>query len=52
MENDIVFLDDEMRLCGFSVGMSEQEGREYCKKYNLHADTWKHYKIYWGEWED
>lgn len=47
MENDIVFLDDEMRLCGFSVGMSDAEGREYCEKYNLHPATYGEWEKYW-----
>lgn len=54
MENDIVFLNDQMRLCGFSVGsdMSRDEEIEYCAKNHLHMGTWKQYKMYWGEWED
>lgn len=51
MENDIIFLDNKMYLCGYAAGMSEEERRDYCEKYSLHTDTYKHYAEYWREKE-
>lgn len=47
MDNDIVFLDDQMRCCGFAAGLSADEQRELCEKYGLHPDTYGNYKKYW-----
>lgn len=49
MDDDIVFLDDEMRLCGYAVGMSQEEQKEFCARYHLHVDIYKHFEKYWKD---
>ena len=47
--NDIVILDNEMRLIGYAVGMSQDELERFIVENNGHTDTLKHFEEYWND---
>lgn len=43
--DDIIYVDDDFRLCGWDVGMSEKDRAEYRAKYR--TCTYKDFVRYW-----
>lgn len=43
--NDMVYVDKDNRLCGWDVGMSEEDRAEYREKYRL--CTYGEFVQYW-----
>ena len=43
--NDIIYVDNDFRLCGWDVGMSEEDRAEYREKYR--TCTYKDFVTYW-----
>ena len=42
-DNALIFMDSAGRLCGWLVGMTDEEVASYCMKYGCHVDTYKNF---------